>query len=91
MPNDDDIYVVTLTAGSSIYTTTATHQGAGLYEATLTPTMVGVYTMQVTMSNVYTNAVGGLNPEVSGSPFTVDIFEPSLTGDILGFYRQLHP
>ena len=44
--------------------------------------MVGVYTVQVTMSNVYTNTVGGLASMVSGSPFTVDIFEPSLTGDI---------
>ena len=53
-----------------------------MYEATLTPTVIDVYTVQVTMSNDYTDTVGGFASEVIGSPYNLDIYEASLTGDI---------
>lgn len=44
--------------------------------------MAGVYTVSVHMSNEYTSIVTGLPSEISGSPYTVDIFEATIVGDI---------
>ena len=54
---DDDTYTVTLTQsdgnGSETYTTTATHQSNGLYQAQLTPLIAATYSLTATMTNAY--------------------------------------
>ena len=65
-----DVYSVTFTrsdsGGSQIFSTTAIYQSAGLYKASLTPTIAGIYTVTVQMTNAYS-----LPTEIVGSPFTV--------------------
>lgn len=62
LAHDDDTYTVTMTRsdgnGSETYTTTASHQSSGLYQAQLTPLISGQYSLTVTMANVYTAASG---------------------------------
>ena len=54
---NDDTYTVTITrsdgGGSETYTTTATHQSNGLYQAQLTPLISAQYSLTVTMTNAY--------------------------------------
>lgn len=60
--------------GTEQHTTVGSHTISGLYSASIaTPTIAGVYTMTVDMTNAYTALVPGIQTEVSGSPFTVTV------------------
>ena len=60
----------------------ATYQSSGLYQAQLTPTIAGKYTVTVTMTNDYTALNPSLSTKISGSPFTVAFF-PGLVDPFL--------
>lgn len=67
-----DTYSVDFTrsdgGGSETYSATAIAQGSGLYEASLSPTVAGTYTVTVTVGDAYTGPA-----EISGSPFMVTV------------------
>ena len=72
-----DIYSVVFTrsdgGGSEIYSTTATYSSAGLYDASLSPTVAGTYAVTVDMTNAYTTADPSVSTVVSGSPYSLTV------------------
>ena len=86
-----DTIVVTFTHTDSeggevvTLTTPATHLSSGLYSASVTPTVLGAYTVTVTMTIGDTATSFDIPTEVSGSPFTVTVIAECASGE---FYSE---